>query len=169
MAVDLADHVDSLRREVTPPGSTLFSTVDDEVFIGYLTDAFWETRLDGFFQNYTADDTGLITPLSSDDVEMSREKISLILLYAGVKIVRNRLLSINTRFKAEAGPVSLETENSANLLTEMLRQLKQTKDLIVDRSYSTGDVFVLDASVIRESYANGYSAHLASWYSDMIS
>src|SRR4051794_2613523 len=121
MAVDLTDYVPTLRREVTPPGSTLFSAVTDAVFAGYLADAFWEVKLDGFVEPWVADEDGVVIPQSDPQaatgngpfniaaydpaVDMPREQIALVVLYAGIKIIRNQLLQSNTRLTAKAGPV----------------------------------------------------------------
>src|SRR4051812_13836833 len=121
MAVDLSDYVDTLRREVTPPGSITFATVSDDVFTGYLADAFWEVKLDGFNEAYVCDADGIVIPLGDpqvsnvangftpsdyvDGVDMPRDQVALVCLYAGIKILRNKLMEANTRIRAKAGPV----------------------------------------------------------------
>ncbi len=70
-----------------------------------------------------------------------------MILYAATKILRIKILNAQTTFRAKAGPVEYETENSATMLAELLRQLKATKDRIIDdleESEATG-VLVLDA------------------------
>ena len=66
--------------------------------------------------------------------------------YAGIKVLRNRILNMSVAFRAKAGPVEFEQQNSANMLSEMLRQLKATKDRIIeDLDAQASDVLVLDA------------------------
>jgi hypothetical protein len=151
MAVDLADYVDSLKREIQPPGSDLFAGVSDAQWVGYLADAFWEARLDGFLEGYTTDEGATsgdvsIVPVGAG-ADIDQRWIALIVLYAAVKILRNRILNMSTTFRAKAGPVEFEQQNSATMLAEMLKQLKATKDRIVeelDAAEETG-VLVLDA------------------------
>lgn len=132
MAIDLSDEqfIDSLRREVTPLGTTLFATVDEDTWLGYLTDAFWEARLDGFMIGYSADEEGIIEPVNG--VELGRQWVALIILYAGIKVLRNRILNTKTGFRAKAGPVEYEEQQSATMLAEMLKQLAETKKRILD-------------------------------------
>ena len=194
MAVDLSDYVDTLRREVTPPGSTTFATVPDEVLVGYLCDAFWEVTLDGFLgtsqnvnskgtvpsANYSVDTNGIVLPSSDPQVvagaisytptpydpsvDMNRSEVALVCLYAGIKIIRNKLLEANTRLRAKAGPVEYEADNSANLLVEMLRELQSVRQrLLWLRTYNQ-DVSMIDAFSARSISPASYSGYLYDWY-----
>lgn len=155
--VDLSDFVESLRREVTPPGSDLFSDVNDVTFTGYLADAFWEARLDGFLSAWIADEDGFVTPMETSGEDIPRELVGLVILYAGIKILRNRLMNLNTSFRAQAGPVNYEVENSANLLTELLKQLKASKDRILEQvDLAPTPTFYFDAYTARSNSAAAY-------------
>jgi hypothetical protein len=151
MAVDLMTYVDSLKREIQPPGTDLFATVTNEQWVGYLADAFWEARLDGFLAGYTTDQgatAGDVTIVSTTGgPDLDQRWMALVILYAGVKILRNRILNMSTTFRAKAGPVEFEQQNSATMLAEMLKQLKATKDRIVEEVDEAGGslVMVLDA------------------------
>lgn len=150
MTVDLSEYVASLRREVTPLGSTLFSAVTDEDLLPYLTDAFWEARLDGFMKGYVADEDGLIDP-ESGTTDLDQKYVALIVLYAGIRILRNQILNTNTQFRAKAGPVEFEQQSSATMLAEMLKQLRATKDSIIaeedeiQNGYRANTVAMIDA------------------------
>lgn len=164
MSVDLTDYVDSLRREVSPPGADAFASVPDTVFAGYLADAFWEVRLDGFVEPFVADADGIVTPTSSAGPDIGREDIALVILYAGIKIIRNRLLSTNTRLSARAGSVEFTTENSANLLVEMLKELTNVKNrLLYLKSYNQ-DVTLIDAFSARSASPASYAGYLYDFY-----
>lgn len=150
MAVLLSDFVASLKREVQPPGTDLFTGVSAAQWVGYLADAFWEARLDGFLEGYTVQDEGTVdaavVPVDSTAAEFPRENLALVVLYAGIRILRNRILNTNTQFRAKAGPVEFEQQNSATMLAEMLKQLRATKDRIIEAIESDEtDVLVLDA------------------------
>ena len=161
MSVDLSDFVDSLRREVTPAGTTMFDDVSDATMTGYLADAFWEARLDGFLLGYSADPDGMVTPVNSGSPDMPRSMVALLVLYAGMRILRNRILNTTTSLRAKAGPVEFEQQNSATMLAEMLRQLAATKTRLIDNSlmFQT-EVSMVDGLSVRDrsfvSYYGGY-------------
>lgn len=159
MAVDLGEHTDSLRRAITPLGSTAYSNVSDEVLTDYLTDAFWLGRLDGFYVGYSADDEGLVTPIDASDPDLDRAWVSLIILYAAVSILANQILATNTKFRAKAGPVEFEQENSATVLNEMLKQLTAAKQRIIDQMLDVSNpsnVYLIDAYTTRQLSAASY-------------
>lgn len=180
MAVDLSDYVDTLRREVTPPGSTTFATVSDDVFTGYLADAFWEVKLDGFNEPYVCDADGIVIPIGDPDAsniangftvtsydpvnDMPRDHVALVCLYAGIKILRNKLLETGSKLRAKAGPVEFETENSANLLTEMLKELQEVRRRLLFLKTMNQDVSLVDAFSARSTSAASYSGYLYDWY-----
>jgi hypothetical protein len=180
MSVDLSDYVPTLRREVTPPGSTTFATVSDDVFTGYLADAFWEVRLDGFIEPFSTDPAGIVLPINDAQViagaadytptsfdpmkDISRPDIALICLYAGIKIIRNRLMEQSSKTRAKAGPVEFEQDFSANLLTEMLKELTATRNRLLFLKTYNQDVHLIDAFSARSASASSYSGYLYDWY-----
>lgn len=180
IAVDLADYVPTLRREVTPPGSTTFVSVPDDVFAGYLSDAFWEVRLDGFVEPFVCDVDGIIVPATDPQalagdaeftpsafdpaVDIGREQIALVCLYAGIKIIRNRLLEQPSKTRAKAGPVEFEQDYSANLMIEMLKELTAMKNRLLYLKTFNQDVSLIDAFSARSTSAASYSGYLYDWY-----
>lgn len=157
MAVDLSDYNESLLRAIQPPGATTFSSVPATDLTGYLSDAFWEARLDGFFEGFAADDEGIVTPTVGAD-EFSRTDVALVILYAAITILRNRITSLGAMFRAKAGPVEFEQQNSATVLAEMLKQLRLTKEHILE---DIGDevqttVSLIDAFSARIFYPEYY-------------
>jgi len=157
VAVDLSDYVGSLRREVTPLGSTLFASVSDDTLISYLADAFWEARLDGFLTKWTSDVDGIVTPVAESGADITQAEIALIVLYAGVRILRNQILNTNTGFRAKAGPVEFEQQSSATMLAEMLKQLRDRKNQILDQALQVGtSVAVFDAYSTRSLEWSSY-------------
>lgn len=147
MTVDLSEYVDSLKREIQPPGSDLFAGVTPAEWTQYLADAFWEARLAGFMPGYRADAQGIIDTDPPGGASLDRRWIALIVLYAGIRVLRNRILNTNTKFRAKAGPVEYEQENSATMLAEMLRQLRDTKAQILEDLLHSDvtEVMILDA------------------------
>lgn len=156
MAVDLADYVGALKREVIPLGSTLFASVTDTQWLAYLADAFWEARFDGFMLGYEADEDGLVEPVSGDS-DLDLKYVALIVLYAGIKILRNQILNTRTSFRAKAGPVEFEQQNSATMLAEMLKQLRAIKERALEElNASATEVMVLDAFSVRMFSSSSY-------------
>lgn len=141
MAVSLADYVASLKREVQPPGTNLFAGATDADWVGYLADAFWMARLDGLLAGYVVeydagDDDGDVVPVDGDGTgpDLDGRGMALVVLYAGITVLRNRVLNMATGgFKAKAGPVEYEQNMAAaTVLAEMLKQLRATKDRILE-------------------------------------
>jgi len=155
MAVDLLDYVPSLKREVQPPGSNIFAGVTDADWVGYLSDAFWEARLDGLLQGFVVegydpeDPTySTIAPTVTGNPDIDGRGLALVVLYAGIKVLRNRILNMQAGFRAKAGAVEFEQNGAAaTVLAEMLKQLRATKDRILEELDATGEitsVMVLD-------------------------
>lgn len=144
MAVDLSDYIGTLKRQVIPPGSTLFSSVTNLQWVAYLSDAFWEARLDGFMVGYEEVD-GEIAPTDGGS-DLDLKYVALVALYAGITILRTQILNTKTQFKAKAGSVEFEQQNSATMLAEMLKQLRQTKDrVLTEIDADETETLVLDA------------------------
>jgi len=160
MSVDLADLIPSVQRETSPPGTDLFPDADESEWLGQLTDSFWEAKLFGFFDGFTSSEDGVVTPIDVDDDDLDREWQQLIVLFAGIRAVRMKLMNTNTNFRAKAGPVEFETSNSANLLKEILQQLNEKVQLILDNLSET-----LGATSV--AYINGvYERTQALLYGD---
>lgn len=155
MAVDLGDLVESVQREVNPPGGTIFPDATEDDYLGFLQDAFWETTLDGLIEGYTEAD-GLVTP-TDGDTDLSREMQQLVVIYAGFKMLKNYLTNVNTTFRAVAGPVEFETQQSAALLTQLMKDLMERRNSILARLSELGEVpsYYYD-SVIERTSSNFY-------------
>lgn len=175
MAVELKDFIGSLRREVTPLGTAMPTTgpgaVTDEELTAYLADAFWEARLDGFCTGYACDEDGTVDPVNRDGAvdpggpDLGREQVALIIIYAGLRILRMQVVNTRSAFRAKAGPVEYEEQNAATMLAEMLKQLQGTKDRLIAQADSDDDlthVFGFDAFSTRLFDADSYagSVHL---------
>lgn len=150
MAVDLGDLIESLQREVSPPGENLFPDATDDEWFGNLQDSFWDARLDGLLEGYTEQD-GQVTPISGD-VELTRDLQQIVVLYAGIRIVRNHLRALNTLFRAKAGPVEFETQKSAQMLAGLLDELRERRRILLTRLGDMGvtDSFYIDALIARD-------------------
>jgi hypothetical protein len=172
MAVDLADLIEPLKREVSPPGTDLYPNAVDDEWFGALTDAFWEIRLYGFIPGYeenaaarggpTEFSDGIVTPLNVtadyddptgwSDSDLARDLQQLVVLWAGWKITLTQMQNLSTTFRAKAGPVEFETQHAATVQKAILDTLRAKIDTILQNLSSYGassSVVVLDAIVER--------------------
>lgn len=119
---DLSNLVDALKRRVAVPGDfeNVFPDTSDDDVTGLLMDGFARAQLNGYFTapSFAMDDNGLVTP------DISRAQGSLIVLYAGVQMVQTQLLNLKNRTHYKAGNVEYQTEQGSNILTAVLKQLK---------------------------------------------
>jgi hypothetical protein len=158
VAVDLANYVDSIRREVNPPGVEDFPNATDTEWTGRLADAFWEARLDGLLVGFTCDENGLVIPMVPQGIDpstlpdMGRDMVQLVVLYASFQAIRNTLRDLRTAFTAQAGPVRFDYQHSANLLVEIMKDLINRRDIILMRLSDLGstNVTVIDSIAARD-------------------
>ena len=165
MAVNLADYVTSLQYEINPPGQNLYPSMNNTEAVGRLVDAFWELRLSGldFLAGYDCDITGVITANSNvgqtvgfnipadwftDDgvPDLGREVVQAIVLFAGYRIALTAAQNLATSVRSQAGPVSFETQKSAQLQQQVLKNLVAKIDIVLTRlsDLGTTSVMVLD-------------------------
>ena len=112
------------------------------------SNAFWHARLDGLFTNYRAVD-GLVEPISGGE-DLPREQQQLLILYAGLDIVLTELRNAQSAFRAKAGPVEYETQQSAPLLREVLNTLKSRIAFVIGNLTSyAGEVQAFDSVIAR--------------------
>ena len=155
---DLGDLAEAFKREVAVPGTfaTAFPSMSDDDIVGSLADAFGEAQLDGFFGTLSLDvDAGLVDP------DLSVAGAALVVMYAGMRLIRQQLRGMKTRYKA--GPV--EVEQSASALTEELKQIERRRIQVIQQAVRAGrgygSVFVLDAYVSRAASYNYYGGFFA--------
>lgn len=176
MAVDLNDLVDNFQREVSPPGTDLYPDATDASWTGGLTDAFWEIRLYGFLAGFEEDaasrggpvdfSEGIVTPIGAIDgyddptgyaigQDLPRDLQQLIVLWAGWKVVLNKMTDLSSMFRAKAGPVEFEVQHAASVLKTILDQLKAKIDFITKNlsTYGVGTNVVAFDSVIESTYS----------------
>lgn len=163
----LADLIPSLQRFVAPPGlfETYFPNAGDEDMVGSLADGFAECQLKGFFSTYTLDMVGV----PSVDPDLTAPQGSLVVLFAGVRILQAEIRNRTTHKRQEANGLVNEVDQGAGVLTELLKEYQQEKKDLIDAVSRVGasDVFVMaDAYFINattnynvQSYAAGADWH----------
>lgn len=137
MAVDLSVLIDSLKRSINPPGVDTFDAADS-VYLGYLSDAFWELRMLDMLSDYT-ESNGIIVSMTGGD-DIGREMQQLILLFAAITIVTNELKLAETVFRAKAGPLEFETQKNGALLRDILAELQRRRVIAETALFDIGAV-----------------------------
>lgn len=140
------------------PGTfaTAFPSTTNSEIAASLADAFGEAQLDGFFGTAVLDvEEGTVDP------DLSTAGAALVVMYAGMRLVRQQLRNTKTRYKA--GPV--EVEQSANALTEELKQLERRRNQLIQNAVragrGTGTTFVADMYVARAASYDYYGGFFA--------
>jgi hypothetical protein len=132
---DIADLVEPLKLELAVPGTfaAVYPSTGDEDLRLLLLNAVGQTQLVGFLPTSVLDvDLGTVEP------DLSPAAKALVTLYAADKILSLRILELNTRAAYQAGPVKYETEKSASVLAEFLKQLRERRREIIDMATSVG-------------------------------
>jgi len=161
MSIDLADLVDNLKREVNPPGQTIFTDATDSDYEGYLEDSFWELSLRGYITGFDAVETVVSPEDGSTDADdqLSRGYQQLVIINAAMAIVRVQMINIDTTFRAHAGPVEFETGKSASALRAALDAFQNRFDEILEYLPSENEsspTFYNDVLTLRNAhYFNG--------------
>lgn len=155
MSIELGDLIESLEREISPPGVDLYPDSTEDILLGHLQDAFWEARLFGLLAGFTEAD-GQVSNLTEDGDELGRELQQLIVLYAGFRITLTQFQNLNTTFRTKAGPVEFETQKSAAQLKGVLDAIKERLGLILRNlsAYGGTTTTVFDA-VVERTYSQG--------------
>jgi len=155
---DLSDLVPALKREIAEPGqyATYFPGVTDAQLVGWLMDAFSQAQLEGYFGTTVLDvDNESVSP------DLTPGGQALVVMYAGERILTNRILNMTSAARYQAGPVKYETERAASVMTEVLKQLKARRDRITATATGvggpTGGTYVIDQYCDRVAAGWGYT------------
>lgn len=163
MAVDLGDLVESLQREVNPPGQDLYPTTSENDWVGYLADAFWEAQLNGMLKGWKVDGSFQIIPNDPAGEDIPRDLQQILVLYSGYRITITEFKNHQARFHGKAGPVEIEVEQASNVLKAILDALAQKIKLILTRVSDLGygtEVEVMDAVIMHTAMIGAG----AEWY-----
>lgn len=154
--IDLTELVPSLEAALTVPGNEAeFASVPEDQWVIRLVNAFWNAFNAGLFTGFIVDEDGQVSPTSGSD-DMGRDLQQVIVLYAAMDVVRNQMRQLNTVFKAKAGPVEYETQQSAQLLKSLLDGYMGQISALVDRlgDQGTTATFYLDGVIARDRAIN---------------
>jgi hypothetical protein len=152
---DLADLRDAYKREVSLPGAFAadFPTISDTQIAAALGDAFGEAQIDGFFSTMALDtDDWSITP------DLSTAGAALVVMYAGMRVLRQEIKRLAASAEYKAGPVQYKTGASPQVLTELLKQLDaRRKEIIKSAQRGVGtSTFMIEGYASRAASSNFY-------------
>ena len=132
MATLVSDLRASLRREINVPGFPQLADITNTELDGYISDGFWEVRLLGMLEEYTlTDGTEFATPpgsvikLIADDGNFPPQYQMLVVIDAGLRLIRLKALDLAQSLTAKAGPVEYQRQISATVLRAILDSLEQ--------------------------------------------
>jgi len=135
MATLIEDLIPMFNREINIPGDEQLPTLSAANKIGYITDGFWDAKLSEMLQTYTVVDgidvdppqtTGkdYITDSATKVKDLPTELHMLVVITAGFRLLRLKIMDLAVNFTAEAGPVSFEQQASATVLRAILANLQ---------------------------------------------
>lgn len=153
MSVALLSLVDSLKREVNPAGDPIFPNAVDADYEGHLADSFWELVLSGLISGYTEASNIITQDAATPTTDIGRDYQQLIVITAGIRMIRMKMIDVDILFRAKAGPVEFESRKSPLGLRGVLDNLQARFDSIVASLPSTNvaaPTFSSDVISLRE-------------------
>ena len=143
----ISSMVDTLRRAINPPGEELFPNANDLVLQGYLADSFAVARMNGVIPSKWVNNADTIENPDDLGEEFPTDLATIVVVYAKIQILRARIMNIQSKFKAVAGPVEYETQTAVTHLKELLgtfeNELAEIKENLIEREIlSTGYIDV---------------------------
>jgi len=136
MATAITEMIPMMQRELNAPGTEQYPDFLGGDYLGYIADGFWDARLAGTLMDYTiVDGADLATPLTAgvDYITDQATKVDdlpteyqfMVVLFAGTRLLRNKILTLAVNYKASAGPVEYEQQASATTLRAVLASLER--------------------------------------------
>lgn len=135
MATLLEDLIPMFNREINGPGFERIPDITASQKLGYIQDGFWDARLSGMLDTFGVFDGLDVVPpatagknyfadLSSSTDDLPTEFHMLVVIFAGFRLLRLKIMDLAVNFTAEAGPVSFEQQASATVLRALLANLQ---------------------------------------------
>lgn len=166
MPTPLTDLIPMLERELNVPNEAQIVTTAGQK-LGYIEDGFWDVRLAGMLSSYTVADGADTDPVGttgtkyfadhstlSEDLE--QQFWMLIVIFAGFRLLRLKIMQLAVNFSAKAGPVEYEQQASATVLRALLDNLQRRINELKGQ-YSddfSQSVFILMDGVAQAEYAS---------------
>lgn len=163
MPTPLPDLIPILQRELNAPGAEQFPDFGGGDYLGYLADGFWDVRLATMLNDWTILDgqdlatpqpagTDYITDQSTKGMPLPQQFQMMIVIFAGARLLRNKILTLAVNFQAKAGSVEYEQQASATTLRAILASLQRRMDemkLVYSDEWSPGQMYYMDGPLQR--------------------
>jgi hypothetical protein len=146
-SVDLSELIGDLEGAVTVPGATSpFAASSETEWLTRLRNAFWSAYNDGVIMGYTCDEDGVVSPINGDST-FTRDMQQIVIMYAAINIYQNQMMQLKTLFRAKAGQVEYETQQSAQVMKSLLDSLLAQRATLLQRLSDGGftDSYYIDA------------------------
>lgn len=165
MPTPVASLIPMLTREINAPGLENIDLGGGDS-LGYIEDGFWDVRLAGMLGSYTVvlgedlDPVGTTGAKYFTDQATKAEDLDtmywmMIVMFAGFRLLRLKIMNLAVNFKAVAGPVSYEQQASATVLRALLdslsRRIQELKSQYSD-SFNAS-VFIMWDGIAQDQYA----------------
>jgi hypothetical protein len=165
MGTLIEDLIPMFNREINGPGFERI-TASASQKLGYIEDGFFEIQLAGMLLAFDVfDGVDLVPPgttgknyfsdksTKADDLE--KKFWMMVVIFAGFRLLRLKIMDLAVNFTAEAGPVSFEQQASATVLRALLANLQgHIQELKGQYSDEFGaDVFILMDGLAQSEYA----------------
>jgi hypothetical protein len=150
--VDLYDLVPDLVLSLQSPGGSEYANVSEEEWVGRLKNSFWNGFNDELFASYTIIDDEVVP--RSGTTPMPRELQQLIILYVSIETMARQLSTLQTMFRAQAGPVEYEVQQSATLAKALYDSLLADRARVLEnlrRTLYATNTYVIDTYQARQS------------------
>lgn len=168
-SVDLSDLISDLQGAVTIPGGTSpYAAASDTEWLTRLRNAFWTAYNEGVFTGFTCNEDGIVSgagatgQASTSSSTFGRELQQIVILYAAINIVQNQMLQLKNQFRAKAGPVEYETQQSSQMINSILDSLLLQRATLLQRLSDLGyrKTYYIDAIIARD---DSLRAGLITW------
>jgi hypothetical protein len=154
-SVDLSELIGDLEGAVTVPGiASPYAASSDTEWLTRLRNAFWTAFNEGVFSGFTCNEDGIVSPSSSgSSTTFGRELQQIVILYAAINIVQNQMLQLKNQFRAKAGSVEYETQQSAQMIKAILDSLLIQRNTLLQRLSDLGwrNTYYYDSVTSRDS------------------
>jgi hypothetical protein len=159
---DLGDYVDSVKAMLARPGTfgDLFPETTNAGLVDLMRDGLAECNMEQLLTGYTANANGIVRP------ELPPGAMAMVVLFAGVRLVRSEILNRITSTKYVAGPVSAEQSYSTNILRDVAKALEAQKTTLIAlyRASSAGtDFYMADSYIANLTSRTDNGVRLAPW------
>ncbi len=173
MPTPLTDMIPMLTRELNAPGTEQYPDFGGGDYLGYIADGFWDVRLATMLTDYTIlDGADLTTPLlsgtdyitdqSTKAADLPTQFQLMVVIFAGARLLRNKILTLAVNYKATAASVDYEQQASATTLRAILASLQRRMDelkIVYSDDFSPGQMTYIDGPLQRaQSDLNQYLA-----------